>query len=151
MKWIFGMVTRIWYVWMATSCTKETTTTQEKNEQQRQQNNDENDGSHRSSSPQRRNEPSRNPHPRPLPPPHRPIRRGLHPPPRTPLRLVFLVHNLCILRPRICYDDSPALYLNYKLKSVAHLPWKVLGYWFVNAIHRLSVRVYYLYANYGTY
>ena len=27
---------------------------------------------------------------------------------------------------------TPQLFLNYKLKSVAHLPWKVLGYRFVN-------------------
>jgi hypothetical protein len=27
---------------------------------------------------------------------------------------------------------TPQLFLNYKLKSVAHLPWRVLGYRFVN-------------------
>ena len=27
---------------------------------------------------------------------------------------------------------TPQLFLNYKLKSVAHLPWRVLGYKFVN-------------------
>ena len=119
MKWSFGMVTRIWYVWMAMSHTQEITTTQEKNEPRWQQNNNKNDESHQSCSPQQRNGPSHNPHHRPLPPPPSPILRCLHPPPRTSLRLVFLVHNLrilCSLHPRICHDDSPALFLNYRPK-----------------------------------
>ena len=49
-------------------------------------------------------------------------------------RSFLLSHGLCVLLVLLCVYVCVQLYLNYKLQSVAHLPWRQMTYKFLNTI-----------------